>query len=93
MDVVYASGCCYRIAACMLQTLFALNKQYWLNEKGAVALLENLPLVPNNFQIRIEANFGAIDNQNEGLNRALKILAVLALETGALVKKYSEAQS
>jgi hypothetical protein len=55
--------------------------------------LENLPLVPNNFQIRIEANFGAIDNQNEGLNRALKILAVLALETGALVKKYSEAQS
>jgi predicted nucleotidyltransferase len=93
MDVVYTSGCCYRIAACMLQTLFALNKQYWLNEKGAIAILENPPLVPENFRIRIEAAFSAIDNQNEGLNRALKILAELALETGALVKNFTKAQS
>ncbi|MEI7847659.1 MAG: nucleotidyltransferase domain-containing protein [Chloroflexota bacterium] len=93
MDVPYASGCCYRIAAYMQQTLFALNKQYCLKEKGAVAILENLTLVPKNFQIRIEAAFRPIENQNEGLNRALKILTELALETGALVKNFTEAQS
>ena len=34
-DVMYAAGCCFQAAACILQVLFALNRQYWLNEKGA----------------------------------------------------------
>jgi predicted nucleotidyltransferase len=33
-DVAYAAGCCFRCVACLLQVVFALNEQYWMNEKG-----------------------------------------------------------
>ncbi len=35
-DVAYAAGCCFRCVACLAQTLFAVNEQYWMNEKGAI---------------------------------------------------------
>src|SRR5690348_15712660 len=37
-DVAYVAGCCFRSVGCLLQTLFALNEQYWLNKKGATAM-------------------------------------------------------
>ncbi len=35
-DAEYVAGCCFRSAACLMQTLFALNRRYLLNEKGVV---------------------------------------------------------
>lgn len=35
-DVNYVAGCAFRAIACLCQTLFALNRVYLLNEKGAV---------------------------------------------------------
>jgi hypothetical protein len=42
-DVAYAAGCCFRAVACLAQTLFAINEQCWMNEKGAVALVAGFP--------------------------------------------------
>ncbi len=37
LDVTYVAGCLYRTAACLLQVLFALNREPFLNEKGGSA--------------------------------------------------------
>ena len=33
-DAEYVAGCCFRSAACLMQTLFALNRRYLLNERA-----------------------------------------------------------
>jgi hypothetical protein len=80
-DVVYAAGCCFRAAACMLQTLFALNGQYWLNEKGAVAQAEGFPVRPENLKARIEQAFSLLAADGARLREALDHLGSLSDET------------
>lgn len=48
-DVFHASGCLFRAVACLVQVLFALNRRYFLNEKGAVAAVDTFPLRPDGF--------------------------------------------
>jgi predicted nucleotidyltransferase len=49
-DAFYVAGCLFRCAACMVQTLFALNERYLINEKGSVEVADSLPLSPGNFR-------------------------------------------
>jgi predicted nucleotidyltransferase len=49
-DAFYVAGCLFRCAACMVQTLFALNERYLVNEKGSVEVANSLPLRPDNFR-------------------------------------------
>jgi predicted nucleotidyltransferase len=48
-DTFYVTGCLFRCAACMVQTLFALNERYLISEKGSVEATDSLPLRPANF--------------------------------------------
>ncbi|BDA67336.1 hypothetical protein CAL7716_015020 [Calothrix sp. PCC 7716] len=73
-DVAYAAGCCFRSVACMNQVLFALNQQYLLNEKGAVAIANNFPLCPQNYQQRVEAAFALLTVEVESITDAINIL-------------------
>lgn len=59
-DVSYAAGCCFRCVSCLLQVLFAVNEQYWMNEKGAVALADTFPIRPENLRARIERAFALL---------------------------------
>lgn len=56
-DVVYAAGCCFRSVACMNQVLFALNEDYLLNEKGAIAIANKFAICPQDYQQRVERAF------------------------------------
>ena len=47
------AGCVFRAVACLCQTLFALNRVYLLNEKGAVAGVERLERHPADFAARV----------------------------------------
>ncbi|MBH5397571.1 nucleotidyltransferase domain-containing protein [Bradyrhizobium sp. CNPSo 4010] len=40
----HVAGCLYRALACLAQVLFALNKRYLINEKGALQEAAGLPL-------------------------------------------------
>ena len=84
-DVTYMAGCFFRAVACMLQVLFALNEQYWLNEKGAVALAETFALRPPGFQARTEAAFALLAADSPALQRALDILDSLAGDVRRLI--------
>ena len=53
-DVNYVAGCTFRSVACLCQTLFALNRRYLLNEKGAVRGVERLARHPAGFAGRVE---------------------------------------
>jgi predicted nucleotidyltransferase len=82
-DVAYAAGCCFRSIACMNQVLFALNQEYLLNEKGAVAVANSFALCPQNYQQRVESVFAnlAVDAKSivdamypSGISEAIAIL-------------------
>jgi len=52
-DPTYVAGCAFRSIACLCQTLFALNRVYLLNEKGAAQAVEKLPRRPADFASRV----------------------------------------
>jgi hypothetical protein len=79
-DVAYAAGCCFRAVACLAQTLFALNEQYWMNEKGAVALAAGFSLAPVNFQERVAHAFDLLNHEPQAIAAALAILEELMEE-------------
>ncbi len=72
-DITYAAGCCFRAVACVLQTLFALNETYWLNEKGALALVATFPLCPPDLQARVEAGFASLSAAPEAIAESIAV--------------------
>ena len=84
-DVTYAAGCCFRSVMCMLQVLFAVNKTYWLNEKGAVALAETFPRKPGRFQARINDVFQALAADPPSLQNGIAILEELSKDIRTLI--------
>lgn len=85
-DISYIAGCSFRAVACMSQVLFALNQQYCLNEKGAVALIETFPLRPSNWKFRVENAFQKLTMTRAEIKQSLDSLLTLAQEVTALVK-------
>lgn len=83
-DVAYAAGCCFRCVACILQVIFAINEQYWMNEKGAVALADMFPVRPAGLQSRIEKAFTLLAADRLAIAEAIAVLEELKRETEAL---------
>jgi predicted nucleotidyltransferase len=73
-DIAYAAGCCFRSVTCMNQVLFALNEEYLLNEKGAVAIANSFALCPRNYQERIESVFALLSVDAKSIMDAIAIL-------------------
>lgn len=85
-DVTYAAGCCFRSVMCMLQILFAVNRAYWLNEKGAVALAETFPRKPERLQSRIHETFHLLEANPPALQKAIATLEELSRDIDRLVQ-------
>ncbi|MGL5082514.1 MAG: nucleotidyltransferase domain-containing protein [Microcoleaceae cyanobacterium] len=81
-DVAYAAGCCFRSVACMNQVLFALNEEYLLNEKGAVAIANSFPLCPQNYQQRVESVFALLAVDAKSIIDAISILDGIEQDLG-----------
>jgi len=84
-DAEYVAGCCFRSAACLMQTLFALNRRYLLNEKGAVTRAATLPLCPPALEERVQGAFGQLNGEAQGLSAALDELESVVREVEELV--------
>jgi hypothetical protein len=59
-DQSYIAGCAFRSLACAAQVLFALNRNYLINEKGALAAAALLPLTVDNLAERARGVWQAI---------------------------------
>jgi predicted nucleotidyltransferase len=84
-DVAYVAGCCFRSVSCLTQTLFALNEQYWMNEKGALALAASFPHTPTRLAERAGGAFTALSSDGGDLQAAIEALSDLVQETSALL--------
>ncbi|MBD2208339.1 nucleotidyltransferase domain-containing protein [Nostoc linckia FACHB-104] len=76
-DLVYAAGCCFRSVACMNQVLFALNENYLLNEKGAIAIANWFPNCPQDYQQRLEQAFALLAADAQSITEAIAILEAI----------------
>lgn len=83
-DISYVSGCCFRCVACLMQVLYALNKRYLLNEKGALAVATTFPVCPANLKHRVEAVFKRLDADAAAIEEAVTLLEVIVSEVEAL---------
>lgn len=80
-DVTYAAGCCFRAVICLLQVLFAVNEQYWMNEKGAVALADGFPKSPSHLKERIENAFAQLNGSGPSIAATIDLLREIAGES------------
>ena len=88
-DVTYVCGCLFRAVACMAQALFAANRSYLLNEKGAVAAVDRLPRRPDSFSTRVAAALCHIGETDFELQEALAQVSELQRETAAILVEFT----
>jgi hypothetical protein len=80
-DLAYVTGCLYRSIACMTQALFAANRAYLVNEKGAVGRVEALDSRPDGFARRAGAFLARIGETAEEIEGSLAAASELQRET------------
>ena len=71
---------------CMLQVLFAMNKEHWLNEKGAVAIADNFKIKPVNFQSRVGEIFTLLSATPEAIGQSITLLQELSADMNDLLQ-------
>ncbi len=86
-DVSYLAGCVFRAVSCLLVVLFALNREHWLNEKGALRLAGRFRTVPPRFCERVEAIWAFVVKDPDSLKAALAMVRELNDEVRTLVEK------
>jgi len=52
-DVHYVAGCLFRAVGCIVQVLFALNRRYFVNEKGSIRAVQSFELKPPDFATQV----------------------------------------
>ncbi|HZG88438.1 nucleotidyltransferase domain-containing protein [Paenibacillus sp.] len=85
-DLSYIAGCWFRSVSCLNQVLFALNETYWMNEKGASAIIDTLKMVPSEYSSRVNNIMTLVTEDRTELEKALNMLRALIRETEDLVK-------
>jgi hypothetical protein len=82
-DETTIAGCAFRSLACAAQVLFALNRRYLINEKGALAAAARLPLTVSNLAERVKSVWQAIGLR--AFDAALTELGSIERELAGLV--------
>lgn len=83
-DSTHVYGCIYRAVACMNQVLFAANRVFLINEKGATAAASEMPVAPTGYRERVDAIFGGRTATADALVAAVAGARSLAAEVRRL---------
>ena len=83
-DETYIAGCAFRSLACAAQVLFAVNRRYLINEKGALAAAAQLPLTVANLAERVKSIWQAMGLR--AFDAALSELRSIERELAGLVE-------
>jgi predicted nucleotidyltransferase len=76
-DIFYTSGCLFRVAGFMTLVLYALNRRWFINEKGAIQASREFPIRPRNFHATIERVLAAPGAEPEALGRSIQRMQAL----------------
>ncbi len=71
-DVYYVSGCVFRTVGCLVQALYALNRRYFVNEKGSIREADSMAEKPPDFGARSSAILAEIGGDPAGLRGCLE---------------------
>jgi hypothetical protein len=86
-DITYVAGCLFRSVSWLLIGLFALNRVHWLNEKGALAMANQLEFTPPGLKSRVDEIWRALGPDAHQLSHALAIARSLVEEVTDLTER------
>ncbi|MGY1455794.1 nucleotidyltransferase domain-containing protein [Streptomyces sp. SS8] len=85
-DTLYVSLCLSRAVGVLVQAVFAEDRRWCLNEKGALAVAETLPAAPAGFGPRVRRLLGAPGETPESLAATVAGARALVGETVAALR-------
>ena len=74
-DVAYVTGCLFRSVACLVQVLFALNKRYFVNEKGSVDAVDCFDLRPPRFKQTVTEVLAQPGHVPDALRKSIELIS------------------
>jgi len=80
VDVMYVAGCLFRAAGFMTLVLYALNRRFFLNEKGASAESRQFAIKPARFHDTVASVLGNVGTTAKELATSLASFQRLAAE-------------
>jgi len=80
-DVYNAVGCMTRVAQFLVHALFAMNGEYFVNDKYAGRLIEQFALRPRNFTPRLERVLSNPGGDFTELGKSSELLSALWVQT------------
>lgn len=83
-DISYVCGHCFRSISSLNQVLFALNREYCINEKKAVKMIEDFKIKPSNYKERIDKIISLISTDVDCTTKGIDILQKLVDEVEEL---------
>jgi predicted nucleotidyltransferase len=85
-DVMYVAGCLFRAAGFMTLVLYALNRKFFLNEKGAFAESRGFPIKSPHFHGSVAKILGSVGHTPEELSASVEGFQSLAVEVRKLAE-------
>ena len=85
-DTLYVSLCLSRAVGVLVQALYAGDRRWCLNEKGALAVAETLPCAPAGFGPRVRGLLGAPGETVESLTATVARARELVEEARAALR-------
>lgn len=84
-DVMYVAGCLFRAAGFMTFVLYAMNRRFFLNEKGALAESRGFAIKPARFHDTVASVLGRVGTTPAELSASVAGFQSLAAELRQLV--------
>jgi predicted nucleotidyltransferase len=79
-DVMYVAGCLFRAAGFMTLVLYALNRKFFLNEKGSFAESRGFPITPPHFHETVARILGSVGHTPTELSSSVESFQSLVQE-------------
>ena len=83
-DIYYVCGHCFRSISCLNQVIFALNEEYCINEKKAVAMIDGFAIKPKDYKKRVNRIITLISSNKDNTREGIDMLKELIDETKML---------
>ena len=87
VESAYVAGCFFECAYCLIQVLFALNRRFFVNEKGALEEVMAFDRVPVGFAQTVHEVLSQPGASAQALQQSWNRMHAFAAEVGKLVRR------
>ncbi len=87
-DVMYTTACLVRAAGFMTMVVYALNRRWLINEKGALLGLDKFRILPRDFRRSIERVLAQPGESSRALKRSIAAMQALCARMRAIAARH-----